>query len=330
MSQKYLKFALFSYLIFLYPLHAARVIIFSDIHGDIPYLTQTLTYMMAQKPTHLLANGDFVKFEQEKDLLGVFQKISEAAIQSKIPKENIFITPGNWEHTLWLSPEKVNNMLKAYGTLASPSYDKNGTVTISEGKIKNTLWVGHYPQFIIPAKAIPPEIFLYNFFDNQAHLLVTMDRKNPIPPETSLVVFSHTHVRAVFYDKKTKTLIINPGGLDKIRKSPEEICSYALYDTKKNTVTFFDANNGNQIGPNYPVKDQKNQFNDLHMDISDWNNANNGKGNLERIKRFLGVASEKRMNDDERVRIKWVSPPPPVGNPANAPKPRPAFIEVPK
>lgn len=329
MIKKYLKIIFFFYLISIYPLHAARVIIFSDIHGDIPILVQSLNFMMAHKPTHLLANGDFVKFEQEKDLTGVFQKISEIAIKAKIPQENIFITPGNWEHTLWLSPEKVNNMLKAYGTLASPFYDKNGTVTISEGNIKNNIWVGHYPQFIIPAKAIPPEIFLYNFFDNQAHLLVTMDRKNPIPPDANLVVFSHTHVRAVFYDKKTKTLIINPGGLDKIRKSPEEICSFALYDTQKNTVSFFDANNGNQIGPAYPVKDQKNQFLDLHKDLSDWNIANNGKGNLERIKKFLSVASEKR-NDDERVKIKWVSPPPPAGNPANAPKPRAAFIEVPK
>jgi hypothetical protein len=170
-------------LIFIYPLHAARLIIFSDIHVDIPYLDHTLKFMMTHKPTHLLANGDFMKFEQEKDLTGVFQKITESAIKANIPKEKIFITPGNWEHTLWLSPEKMNNMLKAYGTLASPSYDKNGTVTISEGNIKNNIWVGHYPQFIIPTKAIPPEIFLYNFFDNQAHLLVTMDRKNPVPPD---------------------------------------------------------------------------------------------------------------------------------------------------
>lgn len=62
---------------------------------------------------------------------------------------------------------------------------------------------------------------------------------------------------------------------------------------------FFDVNNGNQIGPEYPVSDQGKP---LHFNISDWNIADNEKGGLKRFKKFLSVVREKLPED--KVKIK--------------------------
>ena len=284
-------------------LHAARILIFSDIHGDVDYFRKVISHMKATKPTHIIANGDFVSFDVNWDLLNIFNLIQVLKKRTGIPPENLFILPGNWEHTLNIRPMEINQKLRSFGKLVSTKYHRNGFINIREGKKIFRIWVGHFPQFIIPSQAIPPERFLYSLLDNQAHILVTMNRRTPIPLNADLVIFSHTHIRASFFDKNTGTLVINPGGLDLERKSPQEICSFALFDTSGiGKVSFYNANNGSLIAQ-YPLRDPNKIYKHLHYDTSTWKTADNNKGNIGRIYKFLKYYYEELPR--ERTIIKW-------------------------
>jgi predicted phosphodiesterase len=243
--------------------YASRVFIFSDVHGDVNFFNNVINLITKDKRVgqiqYVIANGDFLSEGKMNQLQGIFNILKQ---NLRVQPQNIFVAPGNWDSTLTgMSPKTALNYFRSQrmkvvhdftsnqykNVLRFNKFNEESMYTYS-GVIKIdgiNIMVGHFPQFIIPAEALPQEGFLYTFYKNQGHLLLTMNRKIAIPSGINLVLFSHTHIRTIFYGKNgargtNKVLVVNSGGLDAFRKNYWETNSFAILDTRKRAVEIFE------------------------------------------------------------------------------------------
>lgn len=255
----------FSLLLFLLlygsSVQAGKVGIFGCPHGDKDILKNVLSEMKNLGVTSVIGNGDFVHFGNLQHLEEMVGLIPE---MTSLPKENVFLMPGNWEHETGMKASQANDILKKYGEIITEEYYGSGVVKI-DGK---TIKVAHFPQQPIPGYFLAPSKFSTVYFYGQAHLLLTMLKKEKMEG-ADLKVFGHTHIRADFYDQESGKLIINAGGLDRKRKKEDEIMSFAIYDTDQATVQFYAAETGKPLGNAIPViKPEESQ--EMSYDTNDY------------------------------------------------------------
>lgn len=207
------------------PRFGARIGIYGCLHGDENMAIKVANAMKSFGATHLIGNGDFGSLNLD-NILRSMAKITGIA------KDNTYLMPGNWDYETLR--KDMGSVFSPYGHLIAPNYSESGVIEIAGKKIK----VAHFPQQPIPKGFLPPDNFLYTYYNGQAHTIATMARRQPIPKDIDLNVYGHTHVRARFYDINTGKLTINAGGLTD-RKLDTEKRSFAIYDTLKETVEFY-------------------------------------------------------------------------------------------
>ena len=227
--------ALFLYIfcIFIFspcPSYAARVGIYGCVHGDRAMNQRVAESMQSQNVTDVIANGDF----SQGNPFDVDHVLNKMSMITGVSKEHFYIMPGNWDEET-VGRVRAFSIFDKYGSRIANDYSEKGTIEISGKKIQ----VAHFPQHPIPKKLLPLSHFLFRHFPGQAHIIQTMAKKAPIPEDVDLNVFGHTHIRGHFFDTNGK-LTINAGGLTD-RKLPDELRSFAIYDTEKNEVEFYNV-----------------------------------------------------------------------------------------
>ena len=132
----------------------ARIGILGDIHGEKDNAVKVLRQMRQSGVTHLIGTGDFIAGRIEK-LTDLLPNMSEServqllvqmgqpdlalvsnevlpnadkqlesvlallSAESGVPKDRIYLFPGNWEHEVGFAPEVMNSILAQFGQ--SPS-----------------------------------------------------------------------------------------------------------------------------------------------------------------------------------------------------------------
>lgn len=224
--------------------------IFGDIHGNIDGARVALEQMAQRKITHLIGTGDFIEYGGAEELEAVLSIISEI---TGVQRDNIYLMPGNWEHTQIFPEDGYNNLevqaaveanddaraheifkkksigrankiLKKYGHLIADDCYSYGVIEIAGKRIM----VSHYPQHSIPKKLLPPEEYLMRN-GGRAMILDTMDKNIYSPENVDFEIIAHTHVAGSYMDPKAKKCVINPGVIDPRRKRSSELQAFAVY-----------------------------------------------------------------------------------------------------
>jgi predicted phosphodiesterase len=217
-------------------LYAEKVFIVSDVHGNLPLLSEMVRFIKNNKDLqnidYVLANGDIVNTGGEpaiQQIEGFFKIILDNFPSVRENPKHLIFAPGNWDGNK-IEPMRLRQLVRPYTTPydaleghTNPNskqfylgikrnindindlkmvYSDAATVALPLDSMSPTkkfgIMYGHFPQFIIPAEGVNQEAYLYAYFKGQAHSLLTMNKKLRIPPEIDLVVFSHTHIPIYF------------------------------------------------------------------------------------------------------------------------------------
>lgn len=89
-----------------------RVGIFGDLHGDQEIAVSVLEAMKRQSVSHVIGTGDFVRFEGPTKLEEILSLISPI---TGVPKQKIWLFPGNWEHETGFTADEMNAIIKRFG-----------------------------------------------------------------------------------------------------------------------------------------------------------------------------------------------------------------------
>ena len=146
-----------------------KVGIFGCSHGDMAILKKVMIEMRERGVSKVIANGDFVRFSGLKgleDSLKTVHSLFPRESEYECNKENVYIMPGNWDHTT-IDPEEANEVMKKYGQLLTEDYDSFGRVCINGKQIQ----VAHFPQHPLPRKYLPPDQNLYSPLWGQARAI---------------------------------------------------------------------------------------------------------------------------------------------------------------
>ncbi|MBU0744055.1 MAG: metallophosphoesterase family protein [Gammaproteobacteria bacterium] len=263
--------------------------VFGDTHGNIGGAKRALEQMKERGVTHIIGTGDFIHEGGVKELESMLDMITKI---TGVTKDNLYLMPGNWEHNELLfdvaendaevnaaidagdfdsalkilhhkSAKAANKIFEKYGHLISAYYDEYGIVEI-DGKI---IRVSHLPQHPIPENLLPPKEHIKKIH-GQFTVLDTMERNTYPATSVDFEIFAHTHIAGSYKDSESKKYVINPGVIDPIRKSPSEICAFAIYYPKQDriehisiesdrTITCIDlqegVNNQSRLCPNSPT-----------------------------------------------------------------------------
>lgn len=285
-----LLLATFLTLAFLNAAHAqgtARIGILGDIHGEKEIAVQALRQMRGRGVNYIIATGDFIagrlaklaeltatmsaeernRLSQQMGqpdlaladsyvLMGADKQL-EAMLtllssESGIPRERIFLYPGNWEHEVGYAHEVMNAILSRYGRLVFERYDGYGFVTI-EGQ---TFMVSHFPQHEVPNEFLPPEPFRKRLprqrvngepNGEQTFVMDTVLRAIHPPANVIFGIFAHTHIAGAFVDSKSGKMVVNPGVLAKRAKGPQEPVAYTIFDQATQELSFINAESNRVI-----------------------------------------------------------------------------------
>ena len=222
--------------------------IFGDIHGNQDVMEKVLIQMKERGVTHIIGTGDFISNKRgvthgnTGNLIIVEgaemleEMISQITPITGVPKDKIFLCPGNWEHETVDFPEQMNEKLKKYGNLIFEKHDGYGFVEIENEKIM----VSHFPQHPIPEEFLPPPRFRQKISSRVTSVMETVEKGIYPPMDVSFEIFAHNHIAGSFVDKKTGKLVVNAGVLDNVAKSPTEPRGYAIYEAQKGEIHFID------------------------------------------------------------------------------------------
>jgi predicted phosphodiesterase len=214
------------------------VAIFGDIHEDFVAEERMLAEVKNAHATHLIGMGDFIGFGGLSKLEEALSRLTE---QTGIPRENIYLCPGNWELTL-NDPEAVDKILEKYGRVFTPKYDQVGLIEIDGKKIR----AGHFPQHLVPDVLLPPKASIHPI-KGQITLLDTLARNSDPDSSIDLEIFAHTHVGGIYFDETTKVWSLNPGDLESVRKRKTEPQAFALWSPSQSVVRFVNMSSGETI-----------------------------------------------------------------------------------
>ena len=223
-----------------------RIGIFGDAHGDFEAIEETYRQMRDEGVTHVIGMGDFVEWGGMAELHRVLAPLSST---TGVPKERVFLIPGNWEHETYnrtdLNPKTANAILRQYGHLVYEKYDLSGVVAIEGTRIR----LSHFPQHEVPKQSLPPPQFIRRAMDppGQAFILDTIARADHPSQDVQLAIIGHTHVRYHFVDPVSGKDVINAGVLHAKRKSPTEPRSFAIYYPGANEVRFHSLDQPGEI-----------------------------------------------------------------------------------
>ncbi len=217
----------------------AVVGIFGDLHGDQRIAESVLLQMKQHGVTHIIGTGDFIRFEGPSLLKDILSKITPL---TGIPKQNIFLFPGNWEHETGFAADDMNRIMSKFGNLVFENYDGFGFVNVQGEKIM----VSHFPQHKVPDEFLPPPEFRKRM-EGQAYVMDTIERGILPPGDVVFEIFAHTHIGGAFWDWSSGKLVVNAGVLDFKTKGPTEPRAYAIYFQDKNEIAFNDADRKTEL-----------------------------------------------------------------------------------
>ncbi|OFZ55069.1 MAG: hypothetical protein A2428_17060 [Bdellovibrionales bacterium RIFOXYC1_FULL_54_43] len=213
--------------------------IFGDLHGDEAAATAVFERFRKAGVTHVIGTGDFLKYQGLETPALLDRILSRISSITKIPKENIFLMPGNWERFGMRKHHGIKDwalpILERHGKLVTRDYDSYGYVKIGSQKIM----VSHFPQHPISPFLLPPPEFRKSH-PGQASLLGTMQRKIYPDPDVSFEIIAHTHRSGAYVDSETGKLVVNSGTLDRKAKTPLEPRSFMIYDANERSLRWFD------------------------------------------------------------------------------------------
>lgn len=236
--------------------------IFGDSHGKIDAVHEVLSQMRARGVTHIIGMGDFVSFKFPEDAAKfdlkegprqLNQILSLITPVSGVPRDRVWLMPGNWEHESIYEPREMNDIMRNFGTLVFENYDSHGFIEIGGKRIM----VSHFPQYPVPEHLLPPVKFRKRMSkmtlslesgqakyimhaEPQAFVMDTINRGVFPPQDVAFAVFAHTHIGGAFRDATSGKLIVNSGVLDDRTKSPSEPRGYIIYNTETDTLEFLD------------------------------------------------------------------------------------------
>lgn len=210
--------------------------IFGDVHGDQETIRRVLEQMNEWHVTHVIGMGDFIRRGGPASL---HQILSHITPLTNVPRERIYLVPGNWEHKTGHDPAMMNSILTQYGNLVYDDYDSFGFIQLGDEKIM----VSHFPQFMVPEAFLPPPAFRRRL-RGQAFVMDTIERGAYPPADVAFVIFAHTHGGGLFRDPISRKIVVNPGVLDAHAKSKDEPTAFTIYNQQAHTLEFLDAING--------------------------------------------------------------------------------------
>ncbi|RYZ92227.1 MAG: metallophosphoesterase, partial [Proteobacteria bacterium] len=206
--------------------------IFGDVHEDLATQKRVLQQMRERGVTHTIALGDFVQYSGLEMLGQALQMITPI---TGVTKERIFLAPGNWEHTQ-NNREAVNTVMSNFGNLVTPDYDSSGEFSIGAIKMR----AGHFPQHRLPTQLLPPQEY-QNSIPGQITIMETMPREHFPANGVVLDVFGHTHVGGIYFEHSKSLWVLNPGDVERKRKSPGEPQAYVIFYPRRGQLNFIDA-----------------------------------------------------------------------------------------
>lgn len=213
--------------------HGQEVVvgIFGDLHEKNELGLNLFDQFKKYGVTHVIGLGDFILFGGIPALEQILSPISS---RSGVPKENIFLLPGNWEQTL-NDPTHVNQVLRTYGNLVTNVYHQSGVINIQGERIL----ASHFPQHGLPEALKPPAKFIRSI-EGQVTLVETFQREKYPAPDIAFELFSHTHIGGIYFDQASGKWVMNPGVMDE-RKDSREPKAYILYFQKRKIIRFMNV-----------------------------------------------------------------------------------------
>lgn len=216
----------------------AVVALFGDVHENFEAEEKALIFMREHGVTHVIGLGDFILYGKSPALKKAVKRIAEVL---QIPRDQIFLFPGNWEHTQNDVPDS-NAILDEYGRRIVDKYDSVGEIAIGN----DLIWAGHFPQHKLPEEMLPPSETIKPIM-GQITIIETIERNHFPPRHVVFEVFAHTHVGGAYYDSARELWIINPGDVEKKRKRPEEPQAFAIWSQHSGKIEFINISNGKTI-----------------------------------------------------------------------------------
>lgn len=219
-------------IILITPLYAARIAYITDVHEDIEGLKNTLSQFKKQGITHIVGLGDYVDASlNETASKDPAQRLDELLSLigplSGVPKENVYLLPGNHEHSI--GSEAFVAIAQKYSTDPQFTALHKGRLITIDGTTFHTSHIPFVPvgQHILPS----PEKIDYL-------TRTKMGRLEELPPEADFGVFGHVHQTGIDYDSSGKALI-SAGVITGSHQEYKDFRTYSIVDTKTRSIEFF-------------------------------------------------------------------------------------------